>query len=159
MAPLRTGARDDGTVEFATPDRSLPRTDSTARLIPELRSRNISSFRAGWVERAGKSLGKPIILEPAALVRSGARSAGFAVFTGGRLDHEPVASHSTCFGDRPAPILTEPHSGSWSAALMDTSQRHAGPHGGEADVEARGTATAWCPGQHRADTIPPIRVA
>ena len=65
MAPLRTGARDDGAVEFATSDRSLPRTDSRARLIPELRSRNISSFRAGWVERAGKSLGKPISLEPA----------------------------------------------------------------------------------------------
>jgi hypothetical protein len=69
MAPLRTGARGDGAVEFATPDRSLPRNDSRARLIPELRSRNISSFRAGWVERAGKSLGKPIILEPAPLVQ------------------------------------------------------------------------------------------
>jgi len=69
MAPLRTGARDDGAVEFATPDRSLPRNDSRARLIPELRSRNISRFRAGWVERAGKSLGKPIILEPAPLVQ------------------------------------------------------------------------------------------
>jgi len=51
MAPLRTGVRDDGAVEFATPDRSLPRNDSRARLIPELRSRNISRFRAGWVER------------------------------------------------------------------------------------------------------------
>src|SRR6266542_1436962 len=69
MAPLRTGARDDGAVEFATPDRSLPRNDSRARLIPELMSRNISSFRTGWVERAGKSLGKPIILEPAPLVQ------------------------------------------------------------------------------------------
>jgi len=65
MAPLRTGARDDGAVEFATLDRSFPRKESRARLIPELRSRNISSFRAGWVERAGKSLGKPISLEPA----------------------------------------------------------------------------------------------
>jgi len=65
MAPLRTAARGDGAGEFATPDRSLPRNDSRARLIPELRSRNISSFRAGRVERAGKSLGKPIILEPA----------------------------------------------------------------------------------------------
>ena len=69
MAPLRTGARDDGAVEFATLDRSFPRKESRARLIPELRSRNISSFRADWVTRAGKSLGKPIILEPAPLVQ------------------------------------------------------------------------------------------
>src|SRR6266508_1783005 len=81
MAPLRTGAPDDGAVEFATPDWSLPRNDSRARLIPELMSRNISSFRTGWVERAGKSLGKPIILEPAPSgPGNGARSTGFVVF-------------------------------------------------------------------------------
>src|SRR5438128_6185012 len=160
MAPRPAGARDDGALEFATADPSFPRTDSRARLIPELRSRNISSFRAGWVERAGKSLGKPIIPQPPPS-RPGSvcdrqdspTSQVGASITSGWF-HTP-----TCFGHRPAPILTAPHSGSWAAALMDSSQRDAGTDGGEADVEARGTATAGWPGQHRAHTIPPISVA
>src|SRR5437867_400752 len=83
MAPLRTGARDDGAVEFATPDPSLPRNDSRARLIPELMSRNISSFRTDRVEIAGKSLGKPIILEPAPMVQETAHDRRDSPSSGG----------------------------------------------------------------------------